>query len=521
MGYLGGSYPITFNGGFTFNQNIAGIPENMMVNPSRNVILGKGGWEPRGGTTPLNATPISGSPRIMSSIDFILDNGNQFVLKATADGKIYKNATDTIKTGLTVNKFTSFVVMRDSSDVMNVYFTNGVDTPQVWDGVAANSSAITNPASDWTGSNVPFQFIEHGIEESRRLCAITTKAIYISALDAPGEFITGVIKIPIDDILVGATEFQDRLLPFSKNQFYILDDTNTDSSKWGIYKAIWKAGCSHWRNVVKTATDIVCFTNTGFIYSIATAFEYGDYKIGDLSGAPFYMGDFIRTKCKLSSIEDFHTVYDEELRRILFFVVMNGKSQVTTALPFYVDLKLWASPLENQSFACGFDASCSTIVTETPAGNHSKYVYTGDHSGKEWKLAEANNNDDGNPYYMGFHTPRWFFGNGRATKHYSAGWPILKVQGSFSININTWIFRDGVEAKLPVQTVSLQGGSDVFGTAEFGTAVFSGNDLLTPEYDIGDVGEYIRKEFFVNGVNQDFFLSGVNIDHKVLGKEPQ
>jgi hypothetical protein len=133
--YIGETYSIPLErGGFCHNKNIDSIDPSDMVDPSCNVWLNEGGLRKRGGTAVVDT--IAGEKEIVGIFDFWLANGNQSIVRATSDGKIWKTNEATIKTGWTANRLVNFVQSEDT-----IYACNGANTPVSWNGTDA---AVTN-----------------------------------------------------------------------------------------------------------------------------------------------------------------------------------------------------------------------------------------------------------------------------------------------------------------------------------------------------------------------------------------
>lgn len=514
MTYTGQTYQIPCEkGGFNGSKNIDNIPPEAMVHPSRNLNLHRGGREPRGGTSLVNGAAFSGTPRVMGMYDFTLLNGTQFVMTATGDGKIYKDDTSTIKTGLGTNKVTNFTTFDNE-----LYICNGANAPATWDGAAAGTSALTNPAADWTGSNQPIQFVKHGRGNSERMWAILPAGVYASAEGNAKEFVTGVVNIPIstDDNsgLVGGVEFGDRIILFSKRKSYIIDDADTNTSNWGYEGAIWDGGAASWRLIVKTPNDVICMMEDGEIYSVTAVQQYGDYKAASLT-RPAFINEWIKEYVNLAYIADFHAVYDPNLRAIKWFMVRQGQTQVDMALVYFVDrgpLEGWM-PHDNQSYVSGYSASCSTLIR---AGTGDYRVYTGDYLGKVWRLETVNKNDNNNAYYKGFKSPYLVFDNARVTKKYRRGWVITEPKGSYNVYIYPYI--DGTQKSQ--QSIDLAGTGGVLDSFTLDTSVLGGQEMVDKEFDIGEKGKRIAFEVYNNNVNEDFFMSSLHVDFKNLGASP-
>jgi hypothetical protein len=314
-------------GGLNHNPNIDLIPPEAMVYPSRNINIHEDGRGPRGGTSKINAVAGYGSAQVTGGFDFRLNNGNQFQVVTTADGKIWKDDSNTIKTGLTINRFSSFSVMNNE-----LYIANGADVPQVWDGVAASTSDLTLTPTDWSGSDFPQQLIVHGKGNSERMWAVMAgtsknKTIYASALNdgtseadfSDANVLTFYVETGDGDGLTGGVEFGDRLVVFGKRRSYVIDDTDTNTDNWGYQQAQWDGGAATWRLIVKTDNDILCMMEDGNIYSISSVQDYGDYRRASLT-RPAHIDKWINDYVDLSAIADFHVVHDEELRAVKWFM---------------------------------------------------------------------------------------------------------------------------------------------------------------------------------------------------------
>lgn len=509
-------------GGFTHNPNIDAIPPWMMVEPSRNINMHEGGRQPRGGTTKHISAGYGGA-RIMDQFDYRLNNGSQFLVTMTADGKIWKDENTTLKTGLSADKVPSFVVLNDL-----LYIANGAEIPQTWDGSAASTSDLTNPHADWATLGYPFQLIVHGRGNSERMWAIIAEKVYASAINdgTEADFTTGALGFLIGrgtDKLVGGVRFGDRLFVFSRRQFYRINDDSVDTADWGYAKTQWIGGAGNFRLAIETPYDLICFTDDGDVYSAVTAEQYGDYKIASIANvinpdtgnhakdSP-YIGRWLKEKARLEYISEFHGIYNPVLRCIDFFYVEKTQTAVSKALRYFIDRppqEAWM-PMDNQSFASGFNASCSTLVEEN-IGDWQ--IYTGDASGNVWKMEQSSKSDDGNGYYAGYKKPWTSFENSRIHKRFKRGWKITQPKGNYNLNISTWVDGENISNEL----LSLSGTGDVFDTGVFDTAVFGGQELLNATYLISGIGRRIQDEIYRTNAGQDFFISSEQYDFKFLG----
>ena len=334
MGYQGGTIEIDLNiGGFNNNPNLDSLPPSVMTDLSTNITLQDGGRRKRGGTAQVNSSAISGTPQIMSMHDYILTTGTQFLMLAGNDGKVYKNFTDTIKTGLSATNYYDMASMNDL-----LVFTDGASTLQTWDGAAGSSSDVSTLAPDWaTDSLFPQQLVIHGRGLSQRMWTWTTNnKIFGSAIfdaddwGATNGFISDTKQVFASregGSLTGMYEFGDSLFITTNRNTYILQDSDSDIATWGFTLAQFNAGAAHWRVMARTPNDMLIMMDDGEIYSLVTVNAKGDYKASSIT-EPAFIDRWIRDNIDLTQINKFHMCYDPKIRAVLVFMVKSGSTQV-------------------------------------------------------------------------------------------------------------------------------------------------------------------------------------------------
>ena len=501
MGYAGKTYIIPCNrGGFNHSSNINLLPPEMMINGTKNLDLSKDGRGKRGGTSHVNGTALTDTPRLMGIYDYIKPGGTAWIVFATGDGKIWKTASATIKTGLTASKKMQMETFDDE-----VFFSNGQDIPSTWNGTDASVTDLASVPTDWGSGNYPSQIVKHGRGNTERMwaigCASNPYTFYISPNGSGKDFSDAnvtTLNVQTGDGygVVGAIEFGDKMIAFGRKQAYIIDDADTDTTYWGYYPAPWKGGAAHHRVIVKTPNDIAIMAEDGDIYSVIASEQSGDYKAASLT-KPSWIHEWIKDNVRMSYIDDFHGIYDPVLRILYFFVVRSGQTTVDTALAYYIDRgpqEGWMI-MDNQDYASGFSASCSALI-RVGAGDYQ--VYTGGYSGFLWKLNQSTYNDNANGYHAGFKTPTFTFGNSRKNKHFKRGWLTIVPKGTETFTVNWWV-------------------DEVAQTAQ--TATVSGAPLDYP-FDLGAVGERLQLQVYNETANENTFVSQISIDYKELGSKP-
>ena len=306
MGYAGDTYRIGFErGGLVGAKNLDALEPTDMIEGTRNINLHKNTRKKRGGSAHVNTAAYATAPQIMGVHDFGLRSGTRFIMAACKDGKVYKDNTNTIKTGMSTTNFFKFTTFLNT-----LYICDGATTPQSWNGTAAGSSNISTSASDWTGSNQPQGFIVHGVGNTERLwafgCPTTPHRIY-AAKDSTDNFNdvdATVVDIETEDGfgIVAAIEYGDRLFCFGKTKAFKIDDSDSTIANWGYDGAQWYGGVAHWRLICRTPNDIIAMMEDGEIYSVTAAETYGDYRAASLL-RPADMNSWLGNGPVLASID--------------------------------------------------------------------------------------------------------------------------------------------------------------------------------------------------------------------------
>ncbi len=513
MGYSGDTFVIDCSqGGLNGNPNGDAIAPSMMVAPTRNVNLHNGVREKRGGTAHVYASAFSATPAVRGLFDFILRDETQFLIAFTADGKIYKDDTNTIKTGLSTSEYPAF-----EQGENKLFVTDHANTPQIWDGAAASTSDIAHAAADWATYPV-IQFVRHGRGASQRMWGINKLGVYYSVGTDMEDFTgtgSGTIQIDTGDGfgLVGGIRYGERLFLFGKQTSYIIDDESTTLSEWGYVQAQFKGGAAHFRLIVQLPNDVVCMMEDGEIYSVSAVQSYGDYKLASLT-RPSWMHKWIQENVDLAQIAKFFALYDPYIRAIRFFVVSSGNTAIDTCLVYFVDRKPDEAWMVHASTAdSGFKASSAALIRKS-AGSYK--VYTGGNAGFVWELEKEDKNDNGVGFYGGFKTPYIAIENPRQTKRFKAFRVVMMPQGSYNLSVNFWI--DGVPEG--TGTISMAGSGGVLGSFVLDTDVLEGSNLLDSPGDIGAKGKRIQFEFYNSSADQDFSVAEILVDYKILGARP-
>lgn len=514
--YAGATYQIPCaTGGNNYSPNLDAVPPEGMIDPSKNINMHTGGRTKRGGTDYVDADALPGNPQILNGYDFRKNDGTRWIMRFGNDGKLYKDVTTTIKTGMATSGRPCFETFLDT-----LYITDGVTTPQTWNGVAAGTSDITTPATDWSGAHQPKYCMSHGLGAAQRMwyhgLDNHLDRLYYSVL-GNGQDLTGAgsgqftIETADGFGLTGMTEFGSRLLSFGKDKTFLIEDSDPTVANWGVIPAQWEGGVAHHNLLVKTPNDLIAMMEDGEIYSVTAVQSYGDYKSASLS-RPSFVHSWIKENANLAQIEKFHAVYDRVLRAIKFFVVRNTQSQVDTALVYFIDRPVtdaWQLH-DNRDIESGYTASSGWEVRES-VGTY--VIYTGDYTGWMWKTEQDSKSDDGAGFACQFKTPPLDFGNPRVNKKYRRGKIIFANPGNYIVNLRWWV--DSVEQTPRVVTLPATGG--IYGSSTFDSGVYGGPALAEAEFELGAIGKRIQIQLENSTADEDFFVSKILIDNEVLG----
>jgi hypothetical protein len=407
------------------------------------------------------------------------------------------------------------------------------DTPDT--SLGADMLTANSVPADWVAGNYPKRLIKHGKGSSERLwaigCKINNTRIYVSdnGTDNFGDDVVITLNIETGDGqgIVDAVEFGDKLMCFGKTKSYIIDDQDLVIDNWGYSDAIWVGGVGALRLVVETPNDLIAMSEDGDIYSVKVAESYGDYTSGSIV-RPTFLHKWIQENVDLTMINDFHMVYDPELKALRVFIVRKGQTEVDTCLVFFTERGTtdgWTKH-NNLTNPSGFNASCSTVVREAP-GQYK--VYTGDYDGYVWKLEQDHFNDNGLYYYAGFMTVPMIVDTPRGTKNFHTGWVVIRPQGTETIHVNIFIDKQILIEYAYLITSDgdylVTSSGDKFLVATDKTATGEGmwtivadntKDIQNLNYRLGINGLRIQFEIFNDAVDESMFINELLVDHRPL-----
>lgn len=517
MSFKNKTYRLAFSeGGFNGNDNYDLIPVTSFVSPSRNIALHNGLREKRGGSTKDTATAITASPKCLGIGQHVTAGGTLQTLSAHSDGKVWKNQTTAIKSGMSQTNRYDFLQVGT-----NVFICDGATSPQVYDGT--NIAAVTTPAADWSGANQPKFMVLHSRGASKRLVAFAPggneSSWYMSPSGSYQEFVTGVLKFTGEfgegSGAVAAIDFNQDLFIFGRTRTLILNDSDTSTANWGWQRAPWEGGAAHQKLVIKVDNDVYVMTPDGDIYTVRTAAQVNDYKRASVT-RPAFIHRYIANNVDLSKIDEFHVAYDPNIRALLWWVVRTGQTTADTCLVFYVDRPVqeaWSIWDGTDNTVSGFRATASaTLKTSTGA-----YVLkTGDGVGFIWTANVLGTmSDDGNGYAQVLRSPWLSFDNPRNEKRFATAELVFVVSGAYPVNIR-WFVDDAEQANI---LTSVGGTGNVF-PLTFGTSTFGASALNQIPIELGAIGRRIMFEISNSTAAQNIRCAALLVDFVDRGPRP-
>jgi hypothetical protein len=392
----------------------------------------------------------------------------------------------------------------------------GASIPTIW----GSTAGLTYYPSTWNTAGFPVAFVSHGVRAQKRLWAVVNNYLYASASGSDNMSDASVTTIKIlTQSLTALTEFGGRLLVFSKDKSYIVDDTALDTAQWGYQAAMWEGGCAHQGLVVKTPTDVMVIPESLEPFSVTASQQYGDYQIASLV-RPCYLNKWIEANVDLTKIAQFHACYDPDLRCIKIFVVVNGKTLPDVAMVYFIDMGVQAGWTKHEYMT----PMISSWVVRVSASDWR--IYTGGSAGKTFKLESATLRDDSLVYRTEWSTPPLNFGNPRSTKRYDKMWLVMKPVAFETISVNTYIDDRSLSGGYYIVDeygdflVDENGNTIVSEPTDPWTITMEGAENILKNFgdDIGSVGTRIQLTIY-NTLGENFFITQLLFDCAELGNK--
>lgn len=519
MAFIGQTYKIGLTDSWNGNGDLTSIPAGQLADASRNVNTHNGGAEKRGGTAIVQSA-LSGAPTGLGLGQMMDASGTVYLYFAGSDGKIYRDGNP-VATGLST---TAKRILTPYPG--KIFICSGADPVQVDTGSAI--AAIANPAADWSGSNQPKQIIIHSRNASTRGIAIGVpnkpNTFYYSALNSLEDYTgtgsgTGVVNVADGNGIVAAVDIDENTLLLGREESFWFDDSSTDKANWGVYKTAWRGGAYSASLVIKIRNSVYAMMEDGDIYEVVRAQQIRDYDRASIT-RPWFIHRWIKDNVDLTKIDNFFMAYDPQIDALKIFVTLQGRSQNTCALVYYLPNTLWpegkwAPPhdAEDNPTASGYNAASGANVWVSKG---ERRLYTADYAGRVWALEKSSKSDNGNAYKSVVDTPQLDLELPRNIKLFEDLRLDYKSRGSYSIALTPII--DSVNQTVQTVTLTASGaglGAFVLDTDTLGAASISEGGTV-----LGYEGRYIRVQISNAGAGEDYFVSYLLVDFLDHGANP-
>jgi len=463
----------------------------------------------RGGNVPYNATPASGSPRIVGMGDFWIGGTTQKFLVATGDGKLYVAdggaISTTYKTGLGTNKLTHFTQAFDYTvGLLDKAFSyNGFNAVQVYDG--SGVADLATPPADWGGNNQPkFGLQGHVLRHWAFGNANRPSFLYYSATNNPTNFTamgSGFFDV-YGQPITGLGEHLTRLFVFSENRIFYVDTSAFDTAAWKIIPLDAGGGTRSTYSVLNIPNDLLFMGLDGGIRSLVAVQTFGDFTQADVSGP--WLRDWINAHVNLNALEGVRAMYDP-IKRVVFYAVPIDSSDTNNAL-IKGALPTLQNPEEGIRWSVDTSVRPCSFLMRKEGGTLRPYY--GDYAGKIHAMDQVNLNDDGAGYTVRALSGDHNLGLPKVKKIFRSAEIIFRPQGGYNAEFDYYIdfaFRRTVQFRLDGQGETL----DEF---ELDEDELAESGMATARIPLTGHGEFFKFELRQAGLNQGFEAETVRIN---------
>lgn len=252
-----------------------------------------------GGAEKLDSSGVSGDPICRGLFDWHPVSGTQRLISAWNDGKIYKEVSDdldsvTLKSGINTTENMQFIEGGEETlgRDRKLFMCNGEDPVQVLDADGATTSTISDPPSDWSGTNQPINMAMHsgpgGTPGGGFMWGFLGHRAYRSKLNDHEDYTTTPYQLAIGpsvgtQILAGFT-FDGIFYLLKDKGIFFIDDSDTDDSNWYprlLSSVIGIASPQAW---AFTGNDVLVMSRDGTFF-LLTAVREKDKTTGNVQAA--------------------------------------------------------------------------------------------------------------------------------------------------------------------------------------------------------------------------------------------
>ena len=497
--------------GFTGTKNQALVtPGQLLI--AENITYENGTLQGEGGSSKYNSSAISGAPTIQGGWDWFPSGTIQRMIILASNGKLYKDTgggdfTVTLKSGLTVSNVVPVFVEGGKEAAANnrkLFIFTGSNVVQVLSADGATTGNISDPPSDWSGSNQPTTGTIH---ENRMVGAGNSNdphRVYFSLATDHEDFTTTSLTISVypgeGQRIVQIVSFKGLLVIFKYPQgIYLIDTSNSDTAKWRVTKHSTTIGGISPLGAVSIDDDILFIDHTGSFQLISAIEQFGNIGSRNLSDIAQY-DVFVRNEINLAELPRTQSIYYVAKRQAMFIA---SESSTSYQRKLIVDFNRPDFPRFRTSTK---DTNRSIWLRQDADGVERPTI--GDTSGFVWDLDKETRSVGGSGFTKKFQTPHLDFSHldpslGVREKNGKFLEVVVEPTGNWDLSID--VLWDDVL----FQTIDFNMGTSgsTLGSFVLGTDKLSGSNIINKRKRLQGSGRRLSLVGRNSGAGEDFSIA--------------
>lgn len=496
-------------GGLTGTKNQATVLPDQLLE-ALNITYENGTIQKEGGSAKYSSE-ISGTPTIIGGHDWHPSLAVQRRIILGSDGILYKDTGDgafsvQLKTGLSVSGVNPVFVdggQEQGAAVKHLFLFTGKNAVQVLDDDGATTGDISDPPTDWSGSNQPYFGVVHegrlwgggNLNDPHRIYA----SLPTDHEDFTSTPFTLDVSPGVGERLIAGASFKGFLVLWKyPHGIFLVDTSSADTANWRVTthsEEIGGVSPNCWTGI---DDDIVFMDHTSAIHVLSAIQEFGNLGSRNISTVSQF--DVIsREILDLGELLDTQCVYYIAKRQVHFTC-----STSSDAYDRRIVLDLNRPDLGRFSIS---DKDVNASIWLVQDSNGIERPYIGDKSGFVWELDQANRST-GTGYNGQFQTPHLDFSHldpalGTIEKNGKFLELVVEPKGNWSLSVD--ILWDDVIHQTLDFNLGTTGSS--LGSFVLNTDKLAGSNLLNKKKVISGSGRRFSIICRNSGDGQDFSIA--------------
>ncbi|MDE1839572.1 MAG: hypothetical protein KGH87_06600 [Thaumarchaeota archaeon] len=519
MSYLG-QVATLFDGteGLNGTHNFTQVKPNELID-ANSVTYENGPIQKEGGTTPYNATPLSGAPSILGGFDWWPDPVTQRSIIYTSAGTILRDTGSgtyptTVAGGYTTSSIVPFFFeagKEAAAKNKKLMILTGKDVPKCIDGDGTTLTAFTSVPADWSGVNEPSCGSVHQFHAWYAGNVNQPHTLYYSTLQDHTDLTNtgmntgaGTMQVfPGEGSKIVAMLSYKGLLVVWKWPFgvYLVNTTDPNSTNWGVTRVTSAIGAAGPRAIVVIDDDVLWMDAVGNIQSLVATLNFGNLSSINISQQKF-MRPWIDANLNISKVQNAQGVYYAAKRQVHFAVAGFGAAANTYRL--VVDYMHLQSP----RFRYSNMDTCQSLWMRLDT-NFIARPASGDGAGVVWLRDQTVKSIGTNtPYTAQFQTPHLDFSHldpALGPKRKLGQFLEIVSEPTGNWNINAQVLWDGVVKQNIIFNLGITGST--LGAFTLGTDKLAGGAVNASRKRLVGSGRRLSVIFYNNQPGQDFSIA--------------